>query len=111
MAEPLCKFCGVRHWAGGDHPEKAVREALERMRSGPEPELSGFAVGEPEPRVTKQPVSVTKLERVTKLSEEKKPGRPRTHETNAERQRAYRARRVRTVKRPVVRAPLKDPRL
>lgn len=41
-----------------------------------------------EGRVTKTPVTV-----VTKVAAAKRTGRPRAHETNAERQRAYRERR------------------
>ena len=61
MVKPTCKFCAAHHYAVEEHPEEAVRAALQRLRASAEPELSGFAVGErtiEEVRVTKpQPVT------------------------------------------------------
>lgn len=95
--KPLCGFCGGHHYADEPHPSEAVREALAKLRAGPEPG-PGFGVGH-EPRVTETPERVTEKAVVTgsplpEVSVLPKRGRPKKAGalSRAEIQRAYRER-------------------
>jgi len=84
---PRCKLCGAEHWNSEPHvlpdqkpvtvPRKLVTQAVKPVTQDAQP------VTPPEKPVTVQEVPVTRGKR----------GPARVYATNAERQRAYRARR------------------
>lgn len=91
--KPLCGFCGGHHYGEEPHPSEAVREALAKLRAGPEPG-PGFGVGHdptesPPVTVRSEPEPVTKSV-VTKATVTK--GRPRMEHPSPEalRRRKYR---------------------
>ena len=104
--KPTCKFCAAHHDAVEPHPPEAVRAALAELRRT-EPKVSVIEVGRktfqearehvapvtkpPAPRyVTPEPVTKPPIEAT--VLRNPKGGRPRSHSTSAERQRAYRER-------------------
>ena len=91
MNAPKCPFCGAKHWSYEPH---ALKIGPEGTRLDKPVKLPPLRVTKP---VTKVPETVTIIPpSVTKLSEPvtKLLGRPKVHASNAERQRAYRARLV-----------------
>lgn len=79
MEKPKCKLCGERHGIGAAHVYKPSAN-----------------VTRPEPNVTTQANVTRRAANVTLVAEAnvtRRGGRRREYETDAERQRAYRARR------------------
>ncbi len=101
MKPPICKVCQSSHWLDEGHNTSALEEVRKLGAGvlGYEKRIATF----PDPNPPKSVTTVTKPpNNVTPVTERRvtvrpsrpshRPGRPRVHKTNAERQRAYRER-------------------